>query len=242
MSNETPEYDFREAIHSISRKARRSRMRVNMIGVILVSSILVFAYAVYFSQVRNEYRFDYQTIGFSMAERLTNPSIEADLTRRVSFLVAELIGSDKVRKSIDDDDDESFVPPSKEEAAILEGKLSKALQDLELGIRIFEEDNVPRDESSAIVTAIASSVFSLGAVAFIIMLIQISVMFMRYHTRLAEFYDAQVDALKACGGDADRAIKFMEVFSPNSIEMGRTPTTLYEKALDTVKEVASKTK
>ena len=87
---------------------------------------------------------------------------------------------------------------------------------------------------------LSTGIFSLGAVAFVILLIQIAVTFMRYHTRLAELYEAQADALRASDGNSDRAYKFMEQFSPNAIELGKMPTTIYEKALDTIKEVSKK--
>jgi len=95
-------------------------------------------------------------------------------------------------------------------------------------------------DTSRISAAIESAVFSLGAVAFVVLLIQIAVSFMRYHTRLAELYEAQADALRASGGVTNRAYAFIDHFSPNAIELGRAPTTLYEKALETVKEVAKR--
>ncbi len=77
-----------------------------------------------------------------------------------------------------------------------------------------------------------------GAISFGILFIQIALNFMRYYARLAELYDAQADALLASRGDADKAYVLLQQFSPNAIEMGKTPTTLYEKALEAITEVA----
>lgn len=70
-------------------------------------------------------------------------------------------------------------------------------------------------------------------------MIQISVMFIRYHLRLGELYDAQSDALRASGGDAALAYALLQHLSPNAIEVGRTPASLYEKAFETIQAVAS---
>ncbi|MFJ1209027.1 hypothetical protein [Burkholderia pyrrocinia] len=63
---------------------------------------------------------------------------------------------------------------------------------------------------------------------------------MRYYAQLAELYDAQALALalEASNGKAEIAIKFAEHFSPNSVTFGKLPSTLYEKSLDTIAELA----
>jgi hypothetical protein len=77
-----------------------------------------------------------------------------------------------------------------------------------------------------------------GAIGIAILLVQIFVSSMRYYARLAELYDAQADALLASGGNPVIAGEFMEKFSPLSITFGKTPTSIYEKALDTIGTVA----
>jgi len=79
------------------------------------------------------------------------------------------------------------------------------------------------------------ALIDIGAIAFGLLFIQIAMSFMRYYAQLAELYDAQADALVAAAGDQDRAAKFLDQFSP-AIEFGKTPTTIYEKALEAVKE------
>lgn len=64
---------------------------------------------------------------------------------------------------------------------------------------------------------------------------------MRYYARLAEFYDAQADALLASGNDPALAIEFLEKFSPASIDFGKAPVSIYEKALDAVAKVTGPT-
>lgn len=91
-----------------------------------------------------------------------------------------------------------------------------------------------------IATTISIGLLSAGSVAVMLFIIQIGVSFMRYYARLAESYDAQAEALKASGGDPQLAYGFMQHMSPMSIDIGAAPQTLYEKALDTIKEVAGK--
>jgi hypothetical protein len=76
--------------------------------------------------------------------------------------------------------------------------------------------------------------FSLGAIGFVILSIQICVQFMRYYARLAELYSAQATALLASHGDTELAARFMEQFSPLSVSLGKTPATVYEKAFEAV--------
>ena len=77
-----------------------------------------------------------------------------------------------------------------------------------------------------------------GAVGILILLIQVFVSTTRYHARLADLYKAQAIALGASGGDVDTAKALLERLSPLQVDFGKTPTSLYEKALDTVSQVA----
>ncbi len=101
-------------------------------------------------------------------------------------------------------------------------------------------ESSPQTASSGFASSLSTIAFSFGAVGFVILLIQIAVQFMRYYARLAELYHAQADALRASGGDPLVAFKFIEHFSPSSIDIGKAPTSVYEKALDTISTVAKK--
>lgn len=79
-----------------------------------------------------------------------------------------------------------------------------------------------------------------GAIGIAILVLQIFVNSMRYYARLAEFYDAQADALLASGNNPALASEFLEKFSPALIDFGKAPVSLYEKALDTVGKVAGR--
>jgi hypothetical protein len=56
---------------------------------------------------------------------------------------------------------------------------------------------------------------------------------------LAEQYDGQADALLAANGDTEKAKELLPLFVPSSIDFGKVPVSLAEKALDTVKDVAT---
>lgn len=82
--------------------------------------------------------------------------------------------------------------------------------------------------------------FSVAAIGFAVLLIQILVQFMRYYARLAELYDAQADALRISNGDPKLAYEFISSFNPSSVELGSAPASVYEKALDVVSTMTKK--
>lgn len=84
------------------------------------------------------------------------------------------------------------------------------------------------------IVSFSSAAFTFGAIAIVVLLVQIAISFIRYYSQLAELYDAQAGALIASNGDAERAIKFFAMFSPISISFGKLPASLYERAFDAV--------
>lgn len=95
--------------------------------------------------------------------------------------------------------------------------------------------NAPGSSIAPIVSTLAISV---GAVALMIFVIQIMVTFMRYYARLGELYDAQAEALQVSDNNAETAYKFIEKFSPLAVDFGAIPTSLQEKAVSAVIDVA----
>lgn len=161
------------------------------------------------------------------------------LGRRVRSIVNRLEGRNQLDYiSVKNKNYQAPPPLTPQETQRLRVELKEALDDLERAVKI-EAQRRPDPISSQLTSITSTVVFSVGAMVFVYLLIQIAIMFIRYHTRLAELYDAQADALRAAGGDAALAYGFLQHFSPNSIELGATPTTLYEKALDAVKEIAT---
>lgn len=100
---------------------------------------------------------------------------------------------------------------------------------------------LPEDQKTDIQQAITRGGAVAGAIGIAILVLQIFVNSMRYYARLAEFYDAQADALLASGNDPALAIEFLEKFSPASIDFGKAPVSIYEKALDAVAKVTGPT-
>ena len=218
--------DFTRTIDRLDARAIRARRRVLIIGILLfVSVLLLFTFLtrgiLETREAMDIMEMDIMELNFGDRQG----SLERVLEHRAVLLADNLV------KSTDD-----------EQAEKIGKQLEDAFADLERYRKITEigkeADAVQR--SSGISSVIGSAVLSLGAVGFVILLIQIAVTFMRYHTRLAELYEAQADALRASGGIPSRAYAFMEHFSPNAIELGKAPTTLYEKALDTIREVSKK--
>jgi hypothetical protein len=191
------------------------------------------------------WRISAPTPGMSLADfwRSSPVNTEALMAARVRAILTKIYGplivSDHFIKGSAANKLVAEPKLSPEESTKLRAELREALDDLERAAKI-EAQRQPDPLSSKLESVTYTLIFSLGAVGFLLLLIQIAVMFIRYHVRLAEFYDAQADALRASGGDAHLAYGFLDHFSPNAIELGSSPTTLYEKALDTIKEVAQK--
>ncbi len=77
-----------------------------------------------------------------------------------------------------------------------------------------------------------------GAVGILILVVQIFVNSTRYNLRLSDLYRAQANALRASNGDLETARLLLENLSPLPVDFGKTPTSLYEKAIDAVRDVA----
>lgn len=228
--NEEPnKVDFKDTIERLELRAKRSRRRVIVLGTMLFLSIILVT-SVLISTITYTSSF-----GISSFQSNSRESIESPFVRRVKDLMEDLNGpDDNWRKK------EKFVKPDEETSKKIKAELEESLVSLERVLKIADYGKTDKPKESVWAPILSTGIFSLGAVAFVILFIQISVTFMRFHTRLAELYEAQADALRASDGDSDRAYKFMEQFSPNSIDLGKIPTTIYEKALDTIKDVAKK--
>lgn len=220
--------DFSDTIARLDERAKRSRKRVRWVAGILFFAVYGMVSMIFWN-FSNQERLT--SISFRSFYDSDRSSVTETLERRVSMLTEQIIGPRRFK------DGEKFTPPTGEKLENIQKQIDIALKDLGAAKKIYSNQKSisPSNDYSS---AISSAVVSLGTVAFVVLLIQISVMFMRYHSRLAELYEAQADALRASGGSTIKAYTFMQHFSPNSIDLGRTPTTLYEKALDTVKEVA----
>ncbi|HVT36305.1 MAG TPA: hypothetical protein VHE37_12000 [Nevskiaceae bacterium] len=138
-------------------------------------------------------------------------------------------GSDLVRRLLADD----LSPEKRKE---LERELERNVELL----KALPTQQPIIERSKGIADYVPAFAFSIGGVGFVVLLIQIAVQFLRYFARLSELYAAQATAMIASAGDVQNAILFMQNFSPASIDIGKAPSTIYEKALDTIAAVAKK--
>lgn len=152
-------------------------------------------------------------------------------TRHISNLMDQIIGPQR---------SENFTPPSGDELAALNAQLDEAMARLERIRSIFGPDPTAPTESNVLVPILTTGIFSFGVIGIIVLIINICISFIRYHSQLAELYEAQADALKASGGSAELAYRFADKFTPTVIVMGKTPASLYEKALDVIKDVGGR--
>lgn len=111
-------------------------------------------------------------------------------------------------------------------------------------IKAYAESFIPQLISSrdTISPIIVSAVFSAGAIGIILLLIQISMNFVRYYVRLAEAYDAQADAVRAANGEPELVSVYLKDFAVTGIEFGKAPISVYERAIDAMAEVGKNAK
>jgi len=91
---------------------------------------------------------------------------------------------------------------------------------------------VERVQANSVANSITRIATTAGAIGIAILLMQVFISSNRYHLRLAEDYETQADSLLAANGDPDLAFKMIASLSISSIDFGKAPTTLYEKAID----------
>jgi len=114
------------------------------------------------------------------------------------------------------------------EQTVKQGELSEAKEDL----------RIAQKRAADITSQITRGAATAGAIGILILLIQNFSLAIRYYSRLAEIYHSQANALIASGGDVDDAYEFIEKLSPLNVEWGKTPASLYEKAISSLADVA----
>ena len=161
----------------------------------------------------------YQYQGSEIEFKFKNQTIESALKERGNKLVSGIISTDANTTGMEEE---------------------RLKTTIELLNSLGKSKGENTSQQSGFAGSLSTFAFSFGAVALMILIIQISVQFMRYYARLAELYNTQADALRVSNGDAEVAFKFMEHFSPANVELGKAPSTVYEKALETISNVAKK--
>ena len=217
--NTPKKLNFTSTIESLENRASRSARTVRWIGIALAVIVLYAASTIIYILLLDK------TTPDNLKYLFANKTLESTLDERGANLVNNLISTESNKGAINQKEQADKL----REVVVLLNSLSSS--------RLDASTTQP-----SITNSISTVAFSLGAVGFIVLLIQIAVQFMRYYARLAELYQAQADSLKASDGDPSVAYQFMEHFSPMRIEIGNAPATVYEKALDTITSVANKNK
>lgn len=87
---------------------------------------------------------------------------------------------------------------------------------------------------------VSNAIVRIGAVAVGIYAVQITFNLARYHIKVAHHLDAAADALELCDGDLSKIDILQRALAPQTIDFGKAPPALSDKALDLIKEIASK--
>ncbi|MBB6317320.1 hypothetical protein [Paraburkholderia tropica] len=232
--------NFQTAISDLRQrasKARRARTTIASAVIILVVSAAALVF-LRFTQSNNRTLMNFGDIAVSLV-RNADYSPRQVFLRRIDNALNPVYPDPlfAIAKRLDTGKE---IEAPKLSPADISGRMNDANQLLSMYERAekaeaMEKPQPSRAEFAPIVSTLA---FSAGAVAFVILAIQIAVMFMRYYAQLAELYDGQAAALEASNGDVGVAIRFMESFSPNAVILGKSPTTLYEKSLDIISNLA----
>jgi hypothetical protein len=232
--------NFQVAISDLrgrARKARRARTTIASVVIILVVSAAAFVF-LRFTESNNRPFTNFGDLAVSMV-RNADYSPRQVFLRRIDNALNPVYPDSllAIAKRLDTGKE---IEAPKLSADDISGRMNDANQLLSMYERAEKAEAMERPQPSRAEFApiVSTLAFSAGAVAFIILAIQIAVMFMRYYAQLAELYDGQAAALEASNGDVGVAIRFMESFSPTAVSLGKSPTTLYEKSLDIISNLA----
>lgn len=232
IDNKKPPIDFGLSIERLELRAKRSRRRVMWLSVFLaVSIVLVVAFLLASLSFQSANALRYNSITLEMLRSDRALSVQDPFYRHISSLMDRIIGPER---------SQDFSPPQPEELITLNSQLDEAIGRFERIRSIVGPDQPAPADNNSLVPILTTGIFSFGVIGIIVLIINICISFIRYHSQLAELYEAQSDALKASGGSAELAYQFAEKFSPTAIVMGKAPASLYEKALDVIKEVANR--
>ena len=119
---------------------------------------------------------------------------------------------------------------------------SVELAKLRLELEIKKTEQATQSEhNSNIYILISAIVLRLASVLISLYLVQILLVFTRYHFRLSDHLDACANSLAVCN-DTNDLSTMVSLLSPTNIDFGKNPETPVEKILDVIKEALSKVK
>ena len=133
---------------------------------------------------------------------------------------------------------------SKELSSNIERQLSTIQNSIKSTSSFIQElpTQVAKNQVGVDTMSMASAIITrIGSALLLIFLVQILVTLYRYNTRLASYYDARADALELVGdGDENVLEQISNIFSPESLDYGKTPVSPAQHAVDLAKEIISK--
>ncbi|QUO26139.1 hypothetical protein KEH57_04205 [Burkholderia cenocepacia] len=230
--------DFKPSIADLHRRSAQARKFQRFIEAALVTVCVIFA-----AYVVNQFAGTDRSANFREVARKMQLSVDRSPEQVFMRPVDEILrsiypdvlanlatkldtGKESPVTQLSADERSTRIKEATELVALYE----RAEKARSLGKPVGPTDNVAPIISTTVLTA--------GAVAILVLFVQIGVMFMRYYAQLAEHYDTQALALEASQGRMERAFQFVEHFSTKHIFLGKQPVTLYEKSLDTIAELA----
>lgn len=94
-------------------------------------------------------------------------------------------------------------------------------------------------EDASLYLFLSTTITRIGAVLLLIFGVQILIGFYRYNLKLAAFYDARADALELLDENSLSDIQsVVEAFSPDKIEIGKSPATPIDDVARLIEVVA----
>ena len=171
--------DFASTVERLEKRAVAARHRARWTAAILVLGGFGAGWILLSSQLYSDNAYVLDNLRSARSEAYR--SIEEPLARRITHLMDKMIGPTTSKER------ESFKPPTREETASLQAEIKSALEDYEKAAAIAAAKKPSESSAASLVGPVVSTVvFSVGAIGLLILMIQISVMFIRYHLRLAE--------------------------------------------------------
>lgn len=224
------QFDFNLTIDKLYKKARSCRKRFNLFGSLMILMVVVFASYIMVIQLGEVQasRYNIEPVMKKLNDD-RGESLKHLFEAQITDLMEKKFGLSNSRSQ----NEFQNTAELEQKRDALNNELGVAISNLK-NISNLYTNNEAAVSNSKWASIASSTILSIGAVVFVVLFIQIAIRFMSYYARLAELYEAQADALRASDGDAEKAYRFIEHFSPSSIAFGSMPSTLYEKLLDTI--------
>ncbi|QMV54064.1 hypothetical protein [Ewingella americana] len=212
----SPNNDFSEVIRVLHKNAKMS----NMISIIMTYFMVVI---LLFSVVG--------IVHFQKQNDVSNPIFQ---------LFERVFKSDADNKVVNKENASSLDYEFDNKSDQAKGDVRKFIESINsttIKLQKLEEAIDHPSLANGVSNSITKVVLTLTLAFFVIYIVKISIIFIKYYSQLASHYNSLAAAFIASNGDFDKAVKLVKVLSISHITMGKAPDTVHEAALKNLAKV-----